>query len=293
MTLSSMTGYGQATVERDSVRVKVEIRTVNHRFAEFNTRLPRELLPLEEEIRARLARSIARGRTDVFVSIAEGLASQRQVQVNWELFDALCQAEQTARARVGGSEQQTPAVVQWLMFPDVLQVQPAETDLESLREVVLAAVDEACKEIVAMRRREGQRLAEDLMAKVRDLRAIVEQVAQVASSLRSELQSRLRQRVQELVAEVDEQRLLTEVALLVEKSSIDEELVRLRSHLEEFESSLREGSPVGRRLDFIVQEMHREVNTIGSKSVDVRISKAVVDAKTVVEQLREQVQNIE
>jgi uncharacterized protein (TIGR00255 family) len=293
MTLSSMTGYGQATVERDSVRVKVEIRTVNHRFAEFNTRLPRELLPLEEEIRARLARSIARGRTDVFVSIAGELAGQRQVQVNWELFDALCQAERTARARVGGAEQQAPAVVQWLQFPDVLQVQPAEPDLESLREVVLAAVDAACKEIVAMRRREGQRLAEDLLAKVRDLRAIVEQVAQVASSLRSEWQSRLRQRVQELVAEVDEQRLLTEVTLLVEKSSIDEELVRLRSHLEEFESSLREGSPVGRRLDFIVQEMHREVNTIGSKSVDVRISKAVVDAKTVVEQLREQVQNIE
>ncbi len=293
MALSSMTGYGQATVERDSVRVKVEIRTVNHRFAEFNTRLPRDLWPLEEEIRARLARCIARGRTDVFVTLAEGMTSPRQVQVNWELFDALCQAERLARTRVGDREDPTPAVVQWLSFPDVLQVQPAQSALESLREVVLAAVDEACQSIVAMRRREGQRLAEDLLAKVRDLRAIVAQVAQAADSMRAGLQSRLRQRVQELVGEVDEQRLLTEVALLVEKSTIDEELVRLRSHIEEFESSVREGSPVGRRLDFIVQEMHREVNTIGSKSVDVRISKSVVDAKTIVEQLREQVQNIE
>jgi uncharacterized protein (TIGR00255 family) len=293
MALCSMTGFGQAVVEQESYRVKVEIRSVNHRFAEFNIRAPRDLLSVEEEIRAYLSTRLARGRSDVFVSVEEVAARPYNVQVDWGLFDALCRVEREAAARSGQVAPASVSWTTWLTYPNVLQVQSAVNEIEPLRRVVMAAVKQACDALVAMREREGARLKQDLLAKLSELSRVVGGMSDVSGEVNQQLRDKLQQRLAEWLPQVDEQRLLMEVSLLAERSSVDEELVRLRSHIDEFQSSLGEGSPVGRRLDFIVQEMHREVNTIGSKSSDIRMSKAVVNAKTIVEQLREQVQNIE
>jgi uncharacterized protein (TIGR00255 family) len=293
MALCSMTGFGQAVVERESHRVKVEIRSVNHRFAEFNIRAPRDLVSVEEEIRAYLSTRLARGRSDVFVSIEEVTARPYHVQVDWGLFDALCRVEREAAARSGQVAPDSVSWTTWLTYPNVLQVRSAETEMEPLRQAVMAAVKQACDALVAMRQREGARLKQDLQTKLSELNRVVGGMFNVSGEVNQQLRDKLQQRLAEWVPQVDEQRLLMEVSLLAERSSVDEELVRLRSHIDEFQASLGEGSPVGRRLDFIVQEMHREVNTIGSKSSDIRMSKAVVNAKTIVEKLREQVQNIE
>ncbi|CAM3837049.1 YicC/YloC family endoribonuclease [Alicyclobacillus pomorum] len=293
MALCSMTGFGQAVVEQESYRAKVEIRSVNHRFAEFNIRAPRDLLFVEEEIRAYLSTRLARGRSDVFVSVEEVAARPYNVQVDWGLFDALCRVEREAAARSGQVAPASVSWTTWLTYPNVLQVQSAVNEIEPLRRVVMAAVKQACDALVAMREREGARLKQDLLAKLSELSRVVGGMSDVSGEVNQQLRDKLQQRLAEWLPQVDEQRLLMEVSLLAERSSVDEELVRLRSHIDEFQSSLGEGSPVGRRLDFIVQEMHREVNTIGSKSSDIRMSKAVVNAKTIVEQLREQVQNIE
>lgn len=293
MTVFSMTGFGQAVVDRNSMGVKVELKSVNHRFAEFNTRLPRDLLPLEDEIRSYLSGRIARGRTDVFVTLDEGNHRPQQLHVNWELFDALCEVEREARLRSQAVDTGKAAVINWLTFPDVLQVRAESIQVDALRDAVMQAVHEACDAILEMRQREGTRLEHDLNGKLVELRQVVRHISEVASEVHQQLRNRLLQRLADVAPQIDEQRLLTEIALLAERSTIDEELVRLESHIDEFEASLQGGSPVGRKLDFIVQEMHREVNTIGSKSTDVRVSKSVVHAKTIVEQLREQVQNIE
>ncbi|GMA49123.1 hypothetical protein GCM10025857_04800 [Alicyclobacillus contaminans] len=186
-----------------------------------------------------------------------------------------------------------PSVLTWLTYPNVLQSMPVPVDVDGLQEGILDAVSQACEMLVAMRGREGARMGADLSAKANALEERIAQMEQLADRLHHELHDKLLRRLRDLVDAVDESRLLTEVALLAERSTVDEELVRLRSHLSEFMSLLAAGSPVGRRLDFIVQEMHREVNTIGSKATDARLSSLVIDAKTLVEQLREQVQNIE
>lgn len=293
MTLTSMTGFGQAIRDGVIARVKVEIRTVNHRFAEVNLRMPRDLFALEEEVRGLLAKRIARGRADVFVSMETLKSTAKTVAVNWDLLDVLYATEKEARIRYPDMAMKDPAVSHWLTHPDVVQVQSQLVDADEVRDDVLAAVDEACTELLEMRMREGTRVAADLAAKIRDCERVVETMESQAQGVSEATRTRLLQRLGELGQGMDEQRLVTEIALMVDRMCIDEELVRLRSHISEFERSLAHGSPIGRRLDFIVQEMHREVNTIGSKSGDLVISKAVVDAKTIVEQLREQAQNIE
>lgn len=293
MALTSMTGFGQAVRVGTLARVTVEIRTVNHRFAEFNVRMSRDLFALEEEVRALLAKHIARGRTDVFVSMETMRPLQKTVTVNWELFDTLYEMEKEAWTRHPEVRQESPAIAQWLTHPDVIQVQNTQFDVGAVRDDVLVAVLKACEDLLDMRTREGSRVAADMTAKVNDIAKVVVLMAQQAPITVEQNRARLVSRLHEVGLCLDEQRVLTEVALLTDKMCIDEELVRLQSHISEFERSLHAGSPIGRRLDFIVQEMHREVNTIGSKSTDLVISKSVVDAKAIVEQLREQAQNIE
>ncbi|MCL6636510.1 MAG: YicC family protein [Alicyclobacillus sp.] len=289
MGLHSMTGYGQAVLEGTVVRARVEVRTVNHRFAEFNIRSARELFFLEEDVRAHLAQRIHRGRADVYLQAVPLRGAPVQVGVNWPLLEALCAAERHAAERLGGGE--PLSVYRWLTFPDVLQVEAQPLDADLLRADVLAAVDAACTSLTAMRAREGQRIAADMLAKLGELEELTAAIAERAPDIATANRQRLQQRLQD--AAVDEQRIWAEAALLAERMCVDEELVRLSSHIAEFRKSVGEGSPVGRRLDFIVQEMHREVNTIGAKTNDLAVTKWVLAAKAVVEQLREQAQNIE
>lgn len=294
MALTSMTGFGQAVRDGHVARVKVEIRTVNHRFAEFNVRMSRDLFALEEEVRSRLAKVVVRGRTDVFVVMDPIVSLNKDVAVNWALFDTFCAVEAEAYQRhPNRHDLPAPSVQHWLTHPDVVQVVSTTLDVDVIREDVLSAVMDACDDLLAMRTREGSRVAADMLDKVSDFLRIIEKMEQQSPQVTEQNKARLLHRLSEFAGLLDEQRVLTEVALLVDKMCIDEELVRLKSHVSEFEQSVRQGSPIGRRLDFIIQEMHREVNTIGSKAADLLISKSVVDAKAIVEQLREQAQNIE
>lgn len=288
MPIRSMTGYGQAVCEHEGLRVRVEIRSVNHRFAEFQIRLPKEYLALDDAVRTVLTEYVHRGRCDVYVLVDEIRTPKKSVVVDWDLFAQLVEMESQARLRG------LPVVgTNWLERDGVMRVESTQVDMKSLTEPVAVAVKEACVNLIAMRRREGQRLVADLTAKLQQLDHVVQQLNQDAPSAQQKAEGKLQERLAGLHVTLPEERLIAEVALLVERVAVDEELVRLASHLAEFTASLAEGSPVGRRLDFIVQELHREVNTVGSKSSDLLLARSVLDAKTIVEQLREQVQNIE
>lgn len=272
--------------EAAGLRVRVEVRSVNHRFAEFQIRMNREYLALEEVVRAVLAEGVARGHCDVFVQVDPVAPPQRTVRVDWRLLEQLVELQAEARRRGFDG-------ARWLDQVDVVRVEAEEVDIAALADPVRSVAAEAVGQLRAMREREGARLAADLRARVSQLGEVVAGVAALAPAVHDQLLTRARQRVKELAAAVSEDRLLAEVALWSERTAVDEELVRLQSHIAEFDASLAAGSPIGRRLDFIAQEMLREVNTIGSKAGDVGIVKGVVEAKTVIEQLREQVQNIE
>jgi len=288
MPIRSMTGYGQAICEHENYRVRAEIRSVNHRFAEYQIRLAKEHLALDDVVRTVLAEYVRRGRCDVYVLVDSIRTPQKSVAVDWDLFAQLVELEVQAR------ERGLPVVAtNWFEHADVIRIASTEIDMAVLEQPVRIAVTQACVNLAAMRSREGHRLATDLSMKVKHLDDVVQQLQQGAPSARLKLQAKLQERLLGLGLEVAEERVLSEAALLAERAAVDEELVRLCSHLAEFGTSLAQGSPVGRRLDFIVQEMHREVNTIASKSSDLLLSRGVLDAKTIVEQLREQVQNIE
>lgn len=292
MSCKSMTGFGRAVFRGDSFLIKAELRAVNHRFAEFNIKLPREWSALEESIRNVLAQQIHRGRVDVFLSGENLQPAQRRVTVDWGLLDALTDAEKEVALRYTPGTQ-VNRTVDWFIYPDVLRIETDEVNVERLRADVLLALEQALETFLDMRSREGQRLRVDMVMKLSTLRKAVQMIEELAPEAHLELESRLRKRVSELATAVDEQRIMTEIAILLERQTIDEELVRLKSHIDECCEALSQGSPVGRKLDFLIQEMHREINTIGSKANHLIIAKAVVDAKVVIEQLREQTQNLE
>ncbi|WAH35503.1 YicC/YloC family endoribonuclease [Alicyclobacillus dauci] len=291
MAIRSMTGYGRDVQVVADGHVSVEVRTVNHRFSEFHIRLPREWMFLEDAVRKVLARDIQRGRVDVFVSV-EGEPSNVDVHVNWALFDKLVEAERELVGRFA-EEIHVDTVRDWLKFPDVVQVRPVELAVKDVTCAVNECVSNATLLVIEMRSQEGSRLAQSFTEKLDRLAAhvsIVRDMDRDAITLRTE---QLRSRAVQMQLDIEPERLAQEVVLLVDRSAVDEEVVRLASHIDSFREALHRAGPVGRRLDFIVQEMHREVNTIGSKSNDARIAHEVVEMKVLVEQLREQVQNVE
>lgn len=293
MSCMSMTGFGHARMDGSLVRIVIELRTVNHRFCEWNLRLPRELLGLEEEVRAYLATRIARGRGDLFFTMEPVVPRDVSVSVDWAIMDALDAAYREATLRYHANHEDTKATLSWFTFPDVVSVQRAPIDASAVSKDVMTALQLATDALVLARQREGLRLAADMSHKLDGLRLIIEGMREAGPQVAATSFSRLRTRMQELSGAVDESRLLTELAVIADRVSIDEEIVRLTSHLEEFTNTLLGSGPIGRRLDFIIQEMNREVNTIGSKAGDLSVSKLVVDAKVLIEQLREQVQNVE
>jgi uncharacterized protein (TIGR00255 family) len=291
MAIRSMTGYGQSSRRQGEFTFSVEVRTVNHRFAEFQIRMPSEWLSQEDEIRRTLMASVKRGRADVFIHV-EGAPLKPSVSVNWPLVDALVEAEKTFATRFGLSFE-AHTVRDWLKYPDVIRVDTQGFDVLPYVPALLETVKEAAEQLLNMRDGEGARLVHHFRERLCLLRQQLELVRaqdKVSVQLRRE---QLERRLNGLAMEVAPDRLAQEVVLLVDRSAVDEEIVRLASHIDSFAGALKGSGPVGRRLDFIVQEMHREVNTIGSKSVDSSISSAVVEMKVLVEQLREQVQNVE
>lgn len=293
----SMTGYGAAEPSADGGRWWVEVRSTNHRFLEVVVRLPRELGALEDRVRAAVAERVRRGRVEVLVREDSGLRP-REAVVDTELARRYADALERLRRELGLAEPVTLGAL--LALPEVVRLEEARPDPEATWEALHPVLQRALERLVDMRTKEGGRLAADLRDRLARLESWVERVAQRAEELPRAYAQRLRQRVAELLRSLevdqppDEARLALEVAAFADRCDVREELVRLRSHLEEARALLEgpDGS-VGRKLEFLLQEMQREVNTVGSKAADLEVTRAVVEMKSELEAIREQVQNVE
>ena len=295
----SMTGYGRAQRLIGDRDVTVEIRAVNHRYYEFSARLPRTCMYLEEKLKGMLNGKIGRGKTEVSVTIIRADGKDARVVVNRAVAEGYVNALHSLNTELGeyGSDwlDDDICLSSLLRLPDVFTVMKEQDDEQEVWDAVQQVAAEALDSFLTMRDAEGARLAEDLTGKLAGLEKMLLEVEAIEPSVAESYRERLFAKLQELLADraVDESRVLTEAAIFAEKTAIDEETVRLHSHIAQFRELLQSAEPVGRKLDFLVQEMNREVNTIGSKAQDLRITKLVVDMKSEIEKLREQIQNME
>jgi uncharacterized protein (TIGR00255 family) len=291
--LKSMTGYGSGEAEQDGLQATVEIRGVNHRFCEPVVRIARPFIVLEERIKEQVLSRVARGHLDIFVTLKDSKEKKRNVKLDKELAVAYhkCLRELAETLQIDFQ----PDVLSFAQFPGVIAEEEADGDLEAVWVVIGSALTGALQQLDAMRLREGARIAEDFHGRRKRIADLVNTIEDRSPQLEDELCSRLRQRLQALSLDgtIDEMRLVTEVALFAERSSITEELVRLHSHLEQLTSMLGSTDPVGRKIDFLIQELNREINTLGSKAADLTISPLVIEVKSELEKMREQVQNVE
>jgi uncharacterized protein (TIGR00255 family) len=292
--IKSMTGYGRAEATEDGYRVLVEIKAVNHRFVEVVVRTPREYMMFEDAIKKAVLEHVARGRIDVFLTVERTAEAERTIVLDEALAVKLKSAADRLAEHLGLTE--TISLAELLRHEGVVTVCEAESSPEELESLVLGTVREAVRGLLSMRMYEGERLANDLTLRLAKLGQLCRELEDRSPVVVEEYKIRLENRLREALegrGVVDEARLLTEVALFADRASIAEELVRLNSHLQQFAAILKSEEPIGRKLDFLVQEMNREVNTIGSKANDLKIAQHVVEAKSVLEQIREQVQNVE
>lgn len=290
--MHSMTGYGRARVEEDGREMTVELKTVNHRFLDVNLRMPRGLVFLEEALRGALSARLNRGHADVFLTYRNARADARALVVDTALLGAYSAAYDQIIAQIHCPDDRT--VSSLAALPDVLSLSEKEEDQQAVTDLCKMAMEQALDALVLMRQKEGDALAADLRARMDRLLSIAGEIAARAPHVAVDAKTRLEARLAELLnAPVDPQRLAQEVALLADRAAIDEELVRLSSHLAQMEKALQSDEPIGRKLDFLVQELNREVNTIGAKASDLQIGALVVEAKAEIEKIREQVQNIE
>ena len=290
--MHSMTGYGRCQVERDGRMMTVEVKTVNHRFLDVSFRLARHLMFLDDAVRKGVAARLARGHVDVFVNYENHRADAREVRVDVDLAKAYQQAFASLSQALSCGD--GAALSDYVRLPDVLTVQEKEEDQQVVRELFDEALSGALDALIAMRAQEGESMKRDILDKITKIEQIRDDVAVRAPMVVEEYRIKLKERIAALTdGEIDEARLLTEIAIFADRAAIDEELVRLVSHTAQIRKTLELAEPVGRKLDFLVQELNREVNTIGSKAMDAQIAQCVVQAKGEIEKLREQVQNIE
>ena len=287
----SMTGYGRAMRELDGRQLTIELKSVNHRFLDLSFRMPRNLMFLEDDARKLIGARLSRGHVDVFMTYRNARSDARSVQVDRALFDAYVGA---LSGLVDSGVQDDRSLMSIARLPDVLVVTEAEEDQDALRELLKETLDAALDQLIEMRRREGAEMKKDLAFRTDRIEEMTNAVEARYPETVEEYTRRLRASIEELIGRnVDETRLLTEVAVMADRSAIAEETVRLHAHIAQLRECLEKAEPVGRRIDFLVQELNREVNTISSKSQDVPITQLVVSMKAEIEKLREQLQNIE
>ena len=289
----SMTGFGRAKREINGLDITVEIRSVNHRYFEFSCRIPRVYSFLEEKIKSRLAGSISRGKVEVGVLIDDNTENATVIEIDREYTSAYIKALKTLSKEYGlKNDIKTSALVG---NNDIFKVKRQTIDDEVIASVVLSVLDEAVENFIAMRTVEGERLYNDVCSRAQFILEKVEFIEKRSPETVNAYKERIEQKIKDLLGDttIDEQRILTEVAIFADKVAVAEETVRLRSHIKQFETLMQSNDAVGRKLDFIVQEMNRETNTIGSKAQDIEIAHTVVDIKSEIEKIREQIQNME
>ena len=290
--MQSMTGYGRRQLSRDGRDVTVEIKTVNHRFLDVSCRLPKALSFAEDALRKQIGAALRRGHVDVTVNYINQREDAREVRLDESLARQYVKALEKLQDIAGGRGRITTELI--ASQPDVMTVTLKEEDQDAVLSLLRSALEEALRDVCQMREKEGAALREDLRTHLNEVEKLRDEIALIAPKVPKLYQEKLQGRLKELgVQEIDEQRLAQEVALMADKCAIDEELSRLQSHIGQMRGAMETEGEAGRRLDFLTQELNREVNTIGSKASDAEITKLVVAAKSEIEKLREQVQNVE
>lgn len=291
--IKSMTGYGSAKGSCGGLEITVELKSVNNRYLDCSVRLPRSFLFAEEAVKSRVGKHISRGKTDVFISVDSSGADDTVVKVNESLAKGYAAAISEIAEITGLPNTLDAAAIG--RFPDVLSVEKKEADRDALSEALSDIVEKALCEFDSMREREGAKLAEDISGRLDTIEGLVSSVEERSPETVSEYRQRLYKKMSEVLENtaLDEARILTEAAIFADKVAVDEETVRLRSHIEQMRGMIKTGSPIGRKMDFLIQEFNRESNTIGSKCSDSSIAKTVIELKSEIEKIREQIQNIE
>lgn len=292
--IKSMTGYGRAREMRNKRDITVEVRSVNNRYLDCTVKMPRMYAFAEDAVKGCVQKAVSRGKVDVFITVDASAADVAQVSVNRELAAQYAAAlGELAEACGAAAYQVTPEAL--ARFPDVLTVTKADEDLETVTADLCAVLEEALGAYNAMRAVEGEKLAEDIGSRLDTILRCTAQVEARSPETVAEYRAKLTARMQEVLQSttIDESRILTEAAIYADKVAVDEETVRLRSHAAQLRTMLESDQPMGRKMDFLIQEVNRESNTIGSKCNDVAIAQVVINLKAEVEKMREQVQNIE
>lgn len=289
----SMTGYGRAEQTLNGRNITVEIRSVNARFFEYSSRMPRTCAFLDDKLKALVGERVHRGKVELNLTIQSVAAADTVVQVNWPLAESYRQALSAMAERLDIKNDVT--VMGLARFPDVLSQTAAPADPDALWADVAGVAAQAVEAFLAMRANEGAKLKDDVENRLQVVEDLVGQIEQGSAGRVQAYTERLYARLQELLADrnIDESRILTEAALFADKTAIDEETVRLHSHVAQYREILTLDEPIGRKLDFLTQELNREANTIGSKCQDAALTRLVVALKSEIEKIREQIQNIE
>lgn len=291
--IKSMTGYGSAKGTVEGIEVCVELKSVNNKFLDTSVRLPRSFLFTEETIKSAVMTHITRGKVDVFVTVDTSMADDMVVKVNEPLLKGYIAAlKQIAKDNDLPNDITAMSVSR---FPDILNVEKKELDAEAVAAGIRNIAEQALCDFDAMRIREGAKLKEDVLSKLETIEKLVGIIEVESPKTVDEYREKLRQKLLEVLGTsgIDETRIVTEAAIFADKVAVDEETVRLRSHMAQLRTMLDGGSPIGRKIDFLLQEFNREANTIGSKCQNADIAHVVVDLKSEIEKIREQIQNIE
>lgn len=291
--VKSMTGYGRGEAVLNGRSIIVEVRSVNNRYLDCTVKLPRLYIFAEDAIKTRVQNAISRGKVDVFVSLDNADAEEVVISVNKPVADSYFAALTALRDQY--QLQDDISVSLLAKFQDVLLVEKSQEDMEAVAADICTVLDMALADYTDMRKREGEKLAEDVRERANTIKGLLAKLEERSPKTVSEYRAKLEARMRDVLAntQLDESRILTEAAIFADKVAVDEETVRLHSHLEQLDDMLASGVPVGRKLDFLIQEFNREANTIGSKCTDLEISRYVVDMKAEIEKIREQVQNVE
>ena len=291
--VKSMTGYGSAKAIVDDLEISIELKSVNNRYLDTSVRLPRSFLFAEEMIKSKVQSHISRGKVDVFVSVDSSMADEMVVKVNEPLLKGYVEAIRQIAEISGLPNDLTAQSVS--RYPDVLTVAKKDLDAEAISAGMAEIAEAALTDFDSMRLREGEKLRDDVLSRLETIDKLVSCVEEQAPQTVADYRKRLEQKMSEVLgtAGIDENRILAEAAIFADHIAVDEETVRLRSHMAQLRSMINGVSPIGRKIDFLIQEFNREANTIGSKCQNSQIAHVVVDLKSEIEKIREQIQNIE
>ena len=292
--VKSMTSFGRSSSEEGQKRIfTVEMKSVNNRYLDINIRMPKALISLEEEVRKMISYSLSRGKVDVFINLKNYSQNEGTPKVDLKLAEEYLNCLKEIEENFGLKND--VSVMQLARFPEVITVVQEEEKIEEIFEELKPLISTSIEMMINMRIAEGEKLKEDILDKVSVIENLVKEIEKVADTVPKTYKIKLEERLSELLngADIDQNRLATEVCIFADKATVDEEITRLGSHISQIRKTLSLDEPIGRKLDFIIQEMNRETNTIGSKSSDIHMTNLVIDIKNLIEKIREQVQNIE